>query len=98
MNKIKKTLVFASTQIPIMKNTESLIKADVTGILLMILFKLLLFNDIIIIIIIIILILILFLLLLNLLLRLDFFNENLNRKLYSQMPRVSIKYTSEEVV
>jgi len=56
MNKIKKTLVFASTQIPIMKNTESLIKADVT----------------------------------------DFFNENLNRKLYSQMPRVSIKYTSEE--
>jgi len=57
MNKIKKTLTFALTQIPIMKKTESLFNEDIN----------------------------------------DFFNENLNRKLYSQMPRVTIKYTSEEV-
>ncbi|ORX60759.1 Mak10-domain-containing protein [Piromyces finnis] len=56
MNKIKKSITFASTQIPIMKETEETINADID----------------------------------------DFFDENINRKMYSQMPRVTVKFTSEE--
>jgi len=28
----------------------------------------------------------------------DFFDENINRRMYSQMPRVTVKFTKEEVI